>query len=104
MRTPGVVVRYILPQDCQQVAPAEHQHVIEAFLADGAYPPLGEGVGSWRADRRLDDLHVLGAEDLVEGTGELGVPVMDQEPDASKPLPDAKTLQALRRLAKQLDL
>jgi hypothetical protein len=29
---------------------------------------------------------------------------MDQEPDASKPLPDAKTLQALRRLAKQLDL
>src|SRR5215469_3586492 len=74
MRTPGVVVRYILPQDCQQVAPAEHQHVIEAFLADGAYPPLGEGVGSWRADRRLDDLHVLGAEDLVEGTGELGVP------------------------------
>jgi hypothetical protein len=59
MRTPGVVVRYILPQDCQQVAPAEHQHVIEAFLADGAYPPLGEGVAP---HRQLHLIRVIGSD------------------------------------------
>src|SRR2546426_113598 len=46
-------------------------------------PTLGEGVGHRRADRRPDDPHALGAEHLVEGTGELGVPVPDQEPDHS---------------------
>ena len=38
-------------------------------------------------DRGLDDLHPFGPEDLVEKTGELGIPVADEEPDALKPLP-----------------
>lgn len=37
-------------------------------------------------DRRLDDPHAFGAEDLVEETGELRVPVQDHAPNSFTPL------------------
>ncbi len=41
----------------------------------------------YSSERRLDDLDALGAERLVEGTGELGIPVADDKPDVIEPLP-----------------
>jgi hypothetical protein len=69
------------------VASAEHEHPVQTLGPDRANPPFGERVRSRGPDRRLDDDHSFGPEDLVEGTGELGVPVPDQEPDALKAAP-----------------
>jgi hypothetical protein len=59
--------------------PTEDQDVIQAFVSDRAHPPLGNRVRLRRPDRRLDQPHALGAHDLVEGAGELGVAVVQQE-------------------------
>jgi hypothetical protein len=83
----AVVMASELPKDSLKVAPAEDQHVVEALPACRPDPPLGEGVRLRAPDRRLDDFHPLGPEDLVQGTGALRVPVSDQEPNAPKPLP-----------------
>jgi hypothetical protein len=85
VRTLAVVMRHVL-EDPVEMAAAEHEQAIQGLLADGADLALGEGVRSRRTDRGPDDLHARGPEDLVEGTGELRVPVADQEPDASKPV------------------
>jgi len=90
MRPSGVVVRGVGPKDSLEVATAEHQHPVQAFSPDRADPPLSERVRTWGPDRGLDGLHALGAEHHVERTGELGIPVADEEPDASKPLPIAR--------------
>jgi hypothetical protein len=66
---------------------AVDQNPVQAFGPDRAYPPLGECVGSRSPDRGLDDVYAFGAEDLIEGAGELGVPVPDHEPDYLEPLP-----------------
>jgi alkanesulfonate monooxygenase SsuD/methylene tetrahydromethanopterin reductase-like flavin-dependent oxidoreductase (luciferase family) len=42
-------------------------------------PTLGERVGVRRLDGRLDDLGAVGGEHVVEGTGELAVPVANEE-------------------------
>ena len=48
--------------------------------ADEAF---GDRVRPWCPHRRLDDPDVDGGEDGVEGGGELGVAVADEEPEAS---------------------
>src|SRR6266545_1398106 len=79
-----------LPEDPLKVTPAEDQHVVEALPACRPYPPLREGVCLRGPDRRLDDFHPLGPENLVERTGVLRVPVSDQAPDARSRSPTAR--------------
>ena len=81
-----VVVGGVDPKDSLEVAAPQDQHPVQAFGPDRADPPLGERVRLRGPDRGLDDLHPFGPEDLVERTGELGIPVADEEPDALKPL------------------
>src|SRR6266540_6301761 len=68
-------------EDHFQVTSTEQQHPVQALCPDRANPPLCEGVRSGSPNRGLEDPHALASEDLVEGAGELGVPVPDKEPD-----------------------
>ena len=85
---PGiVVVGSVSLEHSLEVAASEHKDPVQALGPNRSHPPLGERVRSRGPDRRLDDLHSFGPEDLVEGTGDLRVPVSDLEPDVLKPLP-----------------
>ena len=55
--------------------------LVEALAAQRADPALGDRVGPRRPDRRSDDADAGAAEYRVEGGGESGVPVTDQEPE-----------------------
>src|SRR6266516_2825247 len=57
-------------QHALEVAAIQDQQPVETLGADGADEPLGVGVCLWCADRRVDHLDALAAEDLVEGGGE----------------------------------
>src|SRR5689334_19653170 len=59
------------------------QDAVEEFAADGADEPFGDRVGPRRPHRRPEDANVGGGEDGVEGCGELGVPIADEEPEAT---------------------
>jgi hypothetical protein len=50
-------------------------------LAPGCphHPPLGMCVRHGRPVGQADDLNTFTAEDLLEASGELGVPIMEQE-------------------------
>src|SRR5450756_1769898 len=54
---------------------------VEALRPDGFDDPFGVGVGVGGPDRSRDHLGPFRAEDLVEGSDELGVPIVDEEPD-----------------------
>jgi hypothetical protein len=85
---PGLVVMGgVGPEHPLQVAAAQHQHPVQALGPDRSHPPLGKRVRLRGPDRRLEDVHSLGAEASSKRTGELRVPVPDQEPNAVKPLP-----------------
>jgi len=58
--------------------------VVQALRADGRDDPFGVGVGVRGPDRSQDHLGPLRAEDLVEGSDELGVPVADEEPNGGR--------------------
>jgi hypothetical protein len=82
----GLVRVVVIDEDVEhvlEVAAVEDQEPVEAFSAGGADEALGDRVRAWRPDRRLDDSDVDGGEDGVEGRGELGVPVSDEEPEAA---------------------
>ena len=90
MRPSVIVVRGVGLKDPLQVAVAKDQHPVQALGPNCADPTLGEGVRSRGSDRGLDDPHAPGAEPLVERTGELGIPVADEEAgavDAAPPPP-----------------
>jgi hypothetical protein len=55
------------------------QQSVGAFGADAADEPFRIAVRPGRARRDLDHVDALGAEDGVEGVGELGGPVADEE-------------------------
>ena len=78
-----VVVLDVDAQDGFEVPSAEDEHLVQALPPNDADPALGEGVRSGRPDRSADDPGSLGAEDLIEGTAELGVPITDHEPNRS---------------------
>ncbi len=82
-----VVMAEELPKGSLQVASAEDKQMIQALPASRSHPSLGERVRLGCPDRRLDDLHAFGAEDLVEWAGEFRVSVPDQESRSSKALP-----------------
>ena len=58
----------------------QNQKLAEALFPRGAHPPFGKGVGIRRLERRVDDANALGLEDGVQGSGELAVIVVNQEP------------------------
>ena len=83
MGTMAVVVLDVEVQDATKLPPPGDQEVVQALLADGANPALGDGVGVGGLDRRADDLGAELVPDVVEGSGELAVAVVDQESDDS---------------------
>src|SRR4051812_26826787 len=72
-----------LVENCFRVSLVEDQDSVEEFAPDGADEAFGDGVGPRRPYGRLDDRDVEGGEDGVEGGGELGVSIADEE---SEPL------------------
>jgi hypothetical protein len=79
MRSMAVVVVDVLTDHQLEVTTVDDQHPIEALTTDGSDEALGECFGTRSANRCADDTDALGAEDLVEGGRELGVPVADQK-------------------------
>lgn len=74
----AVVVLDVSPKHPLEVAAVEDQQPVQALGPHGANPPLGVGAGSRRSHRRRDDLGALAAEDIIEGAGELRVPVPNE--------------------------
>jgi hypothetical protein len=54
--------------------------MVEAPVADGAHESLGERVRTGRAGRGANRLDADSGEDLVEASGELGIPIAHEEP------------------------
>ena len=63
-----------------EMRPVEDEEPVEAFRAGGADEAFGDRVRRRRSDGRADDLDALASEARVEVTGELAVPLADQEP------------------------
>ena len=76
-----VVVVHVHAKHALEVTAVQDQQPVEALRTNGAHPALGEGVGLGRAHGRANDLDILGGEHGVEGVGELGVSVADEEPN-----------------------
>ena len=57
----------------------DDQEAVEELTTQAADEACGDGLGPRRAHRRLDDPHVGCGEHGVEGRGELGVTVVDEE-------------------------
>jgi hypothetical protein len=53
-------------QNVFQMASTKDQHAVETLATNCADETLGEGIGSGRPDRCLDDPDVLRSEDLIE--------------------------------------
>jgi hypothetical protein len=62
------------------------QQPVQALGADRTNPALRKGVRRRRLHRCQDDPGALGAEQLIEAAAELGVPVAQEEAQASSPL------------------
>ena len=80
MRAPAVVVTDIDAEDAFELAATDDQQPVEAFPPNGADPALHMGVRVRCPHGCADDLDLLVLEEGVEGTGELGLAVVDQEP------------------------
>ncbi|MCZ7543267.1 MAG: hypothetical protein M5R40_06885 [Anaerolineae bacterium] len=55
--------------------------MIEALLTSRSDPAFSDGIGVRRLEWGVDDLHILGDEDGIEGICELAVMVVDEEAD-----------------------
>jgi hypothetical protein len=73
----------VLTEDQPLVPVAGDQHPVQALPAGAGDPPLGDGVRPGRPRRRLDDRHAGRGEHGAGRGGELGVPVPDEELEAS---------------------
>ena len=81
MRAINVIVLDVLTQDQPQVPLAGDQHPVQALAAGAGNPALRDRVRPRRLDRGLDDPHAGRGEDRIEGRGELGIAVPEQELD-----------------------
>ena len=79
VRAMSVVVLDVLLQHDRQVAWSGDQQVVEAFAAQRADEALGDRVRPRCPDWGADDADV--GEHGVDGVGELGIAVADQEPE-----------------------
>jgi hypothetical protein len=80
-----VVMAGVLAEDRSQVAFVVDEHPVGALGSCCAYPSLGVTVRPRRARRDLHYFQALAGEDLVEGPGELGVAVPDEEAEGTVP-------------------
>src|SRR3954452_6391527 len=78
----AAVVMLVLAEHGGGVALVDDQDAVEEFSADRADEAFGDRVGPRCLPRRFDDRDVDGGEDGVEGGGELGVAVADEEPES----------------------
>src|SRR4051794_36797842 len=75
----SVVVLDVLLQHDRQVAWSGDQQVVEAFAAQGADEAFGDRVRAPCSDWGAEDADVGAGEHGVDGGGELGISVADQE-------------------------
>jgi Integrase core domain len=83
MGTVDVVMIGVLAQHRHEVPTSDDEHPVQALAADRTHPPLRVGIRPWRPHRRAQHVDALGCEDGVEGAGELGVPIAEQQPEAA---------------------
>jgi len=81
VRTVGVVVLHVDPQDLFEVAAPEDQQPVQALGPHRPDPALRVGVGVRRLHRREEHLGTLSAEHVVEAAGELRVAVAHHKDD-----------------------
>jgi hypothetical protein len=81
-----VVVPQVLVEHPLKMTPTPDQHPIQTLLPHRPHPALGERVGVRRLNRGLDDLDAVSGEDVVEGAGELCIPVTKEEPRGGRAL------------------
>jgi hypothetical protein len=74
-----VVMGGVLAERGGQMSLVGDEDPVGAFSADRAHPALRERVRAWRLRRSSDDLDAGGGEDRVEPSGELAVPVAEEE-------------------------
>jgi hypothetical protein len=81
MRSPSVVVRFVLGQDQPQVSLAGDQHPVGDLCPGGEYEPFGIGVRPGAPGRDLHGFDTGAGQGRIERCGELPGPVADQEPE-----------------------
>jgi hypothetical protein len=74
----GVVVLHVGVQDAIEMPTAQDERPVKELSSHRSNPSLSEGVGLWGSDRGEDHLRPFGLEHLIEGTGELLIPVADE--------------------------
>ena len=79
VRAVVIEVAHVLVEDGAGVSFVVDQHPVGALGADAADEPFRVAVRPGRPGRDLDHVDAFGGEDGIEGVGELGVPVADQE-------------------------
>ena len=80
VRPERVVIGNPRLHDMGEMAKIEAQELIETLLLEHADPRLSEGVGDRRKERCFGDLGAVGFGHRVEASAELGVVVVDNEP------------------------
>jgi hypothetical protein len=82
VRAVVIEVALVLVEDSAGVSFVVDQHFVGALFSDRSDEPFGVAVSPWCLRWGLDHLEALGGEDSVEGGGEFGIPVADQERNA----------------------
>jgi hypothetical protein len=83
MRSLAVVMLDVLAKNRLQMALAEDDQLVQSFVAQGLDHPFAVGVGSRTPVGREGDPGTFAGENLIELVDELGVPIMDGQPDGS---------------------
>src|ERR1035437_5130650 len=90
MGPPTVVVLAIGSERSIQMPPPPDERPVEALGPHRLDHPFRVGVRVWSLDRGADHPHPLRAQDRVERSTELRVPVADEEPDGARPNVEAQ--------------
>jgi hypothetical protein len=86
VRSVVVGMALVLVEDGSSVSFVVDQRPVGALRTDTADESLGIAIRLRIPGRDLDHVEAFGGEDGVEGVGELGVPVADQEAERADPL------------------
>ena len=81
-----VVVLHVVVQHPRNVASADDEQSVQTLSAQAAEPALHDRVRPGRPHRGAEDPDALRAEHLVDGCGELRVPVPDEEAQRGRPV------------------
>src|SRR5262245_36495613 len=79
MRPGCIVISSVFGQHVDQVTLVENQQVVQASFPDGANPALRDGVGFGRLEWSQHDFDAFGDKDVIKGSREFGVVVMDEK-------------------------